>query len=82
VLTLSLGLGYEGKLSNKEIAQRLGCVESNVRDIFQRAMNASALRYCAAPLSHQYPLGGTFHRGDYPWNPHQQQSCTKPSHAR
>lgn len=39
VLSFSLGLGCEGKLSNREIAHRLGCVESNVRDIFQRAMN-------------------------------------------
>ncbi len=39
VLFLALGLGCEGRLSNKEIAQSLGCVESNIRDIVNRAMN-------------------------------------------
>jgi DNA-binding CsgD family transcriptional regulator len=37
VLYLSLGIGREGKLSNYEIADRLGCVVSNVRDILNRA---------------------------------------------
>ena len=39
VLFLALGLGCEGRLSNKEIAQSLGCVESNIRDIVNRAVN-------------------------------------------
>lgn len=38
VLYLSLGIGKEGKLSNYEIADRLGCVVSNVRDILNRAL--------------------------------------------
>jgi RNA polymerase sigma factor (sigma-70 family) len=38
VLLLSLGLGMEGKLSNYEIAEHLGCVVSNVRDILSRAL--------------------------------------------
>lgn len=38
VLYLSLGIGMEGKLSNYEIADRLGCVVSNVRDILNRAL--------------------------------------------
>lgn len=38
VLYLSLGIGNEGKLSNYEIAERLGCVVSNVRDILKRAL--------------------------------------------
>ena len=38
VLYLSLGIGKEGKLSNYEIANRLGCVVSNVRDILNRAL--------------------------------------------
>jgi len=38
VLYLSLGIGMEGRLSNYEIAERLGCVVSNVRDILNRAM--------------------------------------------
>ena len=39
VLSLSLGLGAEGRLNLKEIAQRLGCVESNVRDTLKRGLN-------------------------------------------
>jgi len=39
VLSLSLGLGDEGRLTLKEIAQRLGCVESNVRDILKRGLH-------------------------------------------
>ncbi len=39
VLSLSLGLGDEGRLNQKEIAQRLGCVESNVRDTLKRGLN-------------------------------------------
>lgn len=38
VLSLSLGIGMEGKLSNYEIAEQLGCVVSNVRDILKRAL--------------------------------------------
>jgi len=38
VLSLSLGIGMEGKLSNYEIAEQLGCVVSNVRDILNRAL--------------------------------------------
>ena len=38
VLYLSLGIGEEGKLSNYEIAERLGCVVSNVRDVINRAL--------------------------------------------
>jgi hypothetical protein len=38
VLYLWLGIGIEGELSNYEIAERLGCVVSNVRDIQERAM--------------------------------------------
>jgi len=38
VLFLALGIGMEGSLSNYEIAERLGCVVSNVRDIIKRAM--------------------------------------------
>ena len=38
VLSLSLGIGMEGKLSNYEIAEQLGCVASNVRDILKRAL--------------------------------------------
>lgn len=38
VLSLSLGIGMEGKLSNYEIADRMGCVVSNDRDILNRAM--------------------------------------------
>lgn len=38
VLYLSLGIGMEGKLSNYEIADHLGCVVSNVRDILNRAL--------------------------------------------
>lgn len=38
VLYLSLGIGDEGKLSNYEIAERLGCVVSNVRDVINRAL--------------------------------------------
>lgn len=37
VLYLSLGIGMEGKLSNYEIADLLGCVPSNIRDIHKRA---------------------------------------------
>jgi hypothetical protein len=37
VLYLSLGIGKEGRLSNYEIANHLGCVVSNVRDILNRA---------------------------------------------
>ncbi|HEY6874248.1 MAG TPA: sigma-70 family RNA polymerase sigma factor [Geobacteraceae bacterium] len=37
VLYLSLGIGDEGELSNYEIAERLGCVVSNVRDTLSRA---------------------------------------------
>lgn len=39
VLYLALGIGMEGNLSNYEIADRLGCVVSNVRDIINRAMD-------------------------------------------
>jgi RNA polymerase sigma factor (sigma-70 family) len=39
VLYLSLGIGMEGRLSNYEIAERLGCVVSNVRDILNRALD-------------------------------------------
>ena len=38
VLFLALGIGMEGSLSNYEIAERLGCVVSNVRDIIKRAL--------------------------------------------
>ncbi|MDD2732613.1 MAG: sigma-70 family RNA polymerase sigma factor [Desulfuromonadaceae bacterium] len=38
VLYLSLGIGKEGRLSNYEIADHLGCVVSNVRDILNRAL--------------------------------------------
>ena len=39
MLYLALGIGMEGNLSNYEIAERLGCVVSNVRDIISRAMD-------------------------------------------
>ena len=39
VLYWSLGIGMEGRLSNYEIADRLGCVVSNVRDILNRAVD-------------------------------------------
>lgn len=35
----ALGVGMEGKLSNYEIAERLGCVVSNVRDTLIRALD-------------------------------------------
>jgi hypothetical protein len=38
VLYLALGIADEGALSNYEIAKRLGCVVSNVRDTLERAM--------------------------------------------
>jgi len=37
VLSWALGIGMEGKLSNYEIKERLGCVISNVRDTLNRA---------------------------------------------
>ncbi len=37
ILYLALGLADEGKLSNYEIAERLGCSDANVRDILGRA---------------------------------------------
>lgn len=38
VLSLKLGLTYEGALSNYEIARILGCGESNVRDALDKAL--------------------------------------------
>jgi DNA-binding CsgD family transcriptional regulator len=38
VLCLALGLTYEGRMSNYEIAECLGCGESNVRDVLNRAL--------------------------------------------
>jgi len=38
VLCLALGMTYEGALSNHEIAECLGCRESNVRDALNRAL--------------------------------------------
>lgn len=38
VLCLALGMTYEGALSNYEIAECLGCRESNVRDTLNRAL--------------------------------------------
>jgi RNA polymerase sigma factor (sigma-70 family) len=38
ILYFSLGIGDKGKLSNYEIAEQLGCVVSNVRDILNRAL--------------------------------------------
>ncbi|BDV42645.1 RNA polymerase sigma factor [Geotalea uraniireducens] len=35
----ALGIGMEGKLSNYEIAERLGCVVSNVRETLIRALD-------------------------------------------
>jgi len=37
VLSWALGIGMEGKLSNYEIKEHLGCVISNVRDTLNRA---------------------------------------------
>lgn len=37
VLYYTLGIGMEGRMSNYEIADRLGCVPSNIRDIHKRA---------------------------------------------
>ncbi|MRR22122.1 sigma-70 family RNA polymerase sigma factor [bacterium] len=39
VLYWALGIGMEGQMSNYEIAERLGCVVSNVRDILSRALD-------------------------------------------
>jgi len=39
VLYWALGIGMEGQMSNYEIADRLGCVVSNVRDILSRALD-------------------------------------------
>jgi DNA-binding CsgD family transcriptional regulator len=39
VLYWALGIGMEGKLSNYEIKDRLGCVVSNVRDTLSRALD-------------------------------------------
>jgi DNA-directed RNA polymerase sigma subunit (sigma70/sigma32) len=39
VLYLSLGIGMEGKMSNYEIADRLGCVVSNVRETLNRSLD-------------------------------------------
>lgn len=39
VLYWALGIGMEGQMSNYEIADRLGCVVSNVRDILNRALD-------------------------------------------
>ena len=39
VLYWALGIGKEGQMSNYEIADRLGCVVSNVRDILSRALD-------------------------------------------
>ncbi len=39
ILYWALGIGREGKLSNYEIADRLGCVVSNVRDILSRSLD-------------------------------------------
>jgi len=39
VLYWALGIGMEGKLSNYEIKERLGCVVSNVRDTLSRALD-------------------------------------------
>jgi hypothetical protein len=38
VLCLALGMTYEGALSNYEIAEYLGCRESNVRGVLNRAL--------------------------------------------
>lgn len=37
ILLMSLGISAEGRLSNYEIAERLGCSVANVRDILGRA---------------------------------------------
>jgi len=37
ILYMSLGISDEGRLSNYEIAERLGCSAANVRDILDRA---------------------------------------------
>jgi RNA polymerase sigma factor (sigma-70 family) len=39
VLYWALGIGMEGKMSNYEIAERLGCVVSNVRETINRALD-------------------------------------------
>jgi len=39
VLYLSLGIGMEGKMSNYEIADQMGCVVSNVRETFNRSLD-------------------------------------------
>ena len=39
VLYLSLGIGMEGKMSNYEIADHLGCVVSNVRETLNRSLD-------------------------------------------
>jgi DNA-directed RNA polymerase sigma subunit (sigma70/sigma32) len=38
MLSLKLGLTYEGALTNLEIAGLLGCCESNVRDALKKAL--------------------------------------------
>ena len=38
MLSLKLGLTYEGALTNLEIAELLGCCESNVRDALKKAL--------------------------------------------
>lgn len=38
ILSMKLGLGHNGKLSNQEIANQLGCVVSNIRDTVNRAL--------------------------------------------
>ena len=37
ILHMSLGISAEGRLSNYEIAERLGCSVANVRDVLGRA---------------------------------------------
>lgn len=38
VLSIALGITYEGNMSNYEIAELLGCSESNVRDALKKAL--------------------------------------------
>ncbi len=79
VLSLSLGLGDEGRLSLKEIAQHLGCVESNVRDTLKRGLNRIHDKVTSGAIT----LPG-IHRvkKEEPWTSSRQLRATHQSRAR